>query len=480
MRSILFTLSILLITFVCKAQNISIRAIKAVGFGPVTKRIQNNGEFKVASSLSQLTTFDLNYDKPLAGGHKLIIDCSGAALAAGGTNEYATSGTFKTFNYTADILNKSFIISEDDGAGNKTPLVSFKFIKSVSAGVAPAGGGAPGGAVKLVPLADVASILCDYYDLKPAGLIKKDGSDKYVHIFFDQYGNNLIGTVPQGISNNQYIVHILYPGYSDRQDNIYYSVKQKTGSFSSALLYNNTGILNQVGNNFQGAEDKNYDKWHEQTFDLGIATDDLTFDIVATTIDDDGKAVTGILQTYTVKMSPVYHGTFDIGLINSTLANPTYSLVTSPTDPTSKVVKVADDGNRGIVTVMATCYTSPVILIEKALGKKIPNYKLTGRNFLDDHGFFERIYPTIGVSIGSKTLENLFFGLNWELARGLSIFGGGHWGKINTFRPQISGYVSGVTPVTQEQFDFYSNNKWDVGWAFGAKLDILLVTNLFK
>jgi len=170
-----------------------------------------------------------------------------------------------------------------------------------------------------------------------------------------------------------------------------------------------------------------------------------------------------------------------VGLINSNLNNPTFSLVQSPNSP-DKVVKETNSRPTGIVTVMATFYTSPVLLFEKIIGKKtgknVAAYKLTGRNFLDDHKFLERIYPTVGVSVSSKTFENLFFGLNWELARGLSVFGGGHWGKVNTF--EMPNYKAGVTPVTQEEFDFYTNKKWKLDWAYGVQLDILIITNLFK
>jgi hypothetical protein len=157
-------------------------------------------------------------------------------------------------------------------------------------------------------------------------------------------------------------------------------------------------------------------------------------------------------------------------------------MIKSPTNASEMLIKETDGGNRGVVTLMANFYTSPVILIEKLFEKKlkkhIPTYKLSGRNFLDDHKFYERIYPAIGVSISSRTFENLFFGLNWEIARGLSIYGGGHWGKINTFN--MPGYQSGVTPITQEQFDYYSNQKWEIKWAYGIKLDTMIITNLFK
>jgi hypothetical protein len=131
---------------------------------------------------------------------------------------------------------------------------------------------------------------------------------------------------------------------------------------------------------------------------------------------------------------------------------------------------------------MASFYVSPVVLLE-SLGRrysgrsKIPFYKLTGRNFLDDHKIYERFYPTVGVSLSSRVFENLFFGINWEVARGLAIFGGWHYGRVNTF--EMPGFEQSVTPVTQKEFDFYRNTRWKTSRAIGVKLDILIIRNLF-
>ena len=345
----------------------------------------------------------------------------------------------------------------------------------------------------LEPLSDYLGRMIADYEFTPLGWIQtqtaglsakqKRAQNNTTHLFFDEFGNSLLGTMPQGISNRQYIVHIIYKGFSDKQRTVTFSVKQKTGGFSSGLNINNAGISKQLPNNLQGNEEEGvFDQWKDELFPLGIATDDVVFDIVETTLNDDGKPVKVVLETQTLKMSPVFHASIDIGLINSRLNNPTYTLVDAPDGSANKVVKQTDRSPRGVVTLMATFYTSPVVLIEKLFEKRIkrriPDYKLTGRSFFDDHAFFERLYPTVGISVSSKSFENLFFGLNWEMARGLSIFGGGHWGKVNTF--EMPGLVPGSTLVTQTQFDYYSNTKWKVDWAYGVKLDISIFTNLFK
>ena len=309
---------------------------------------------------------------------------------------------------------------------------------------------------------------------KPYGYIDEDDADGYIHLFFDQYGNSLLSTIPQGISNAQYKVHIIYPISSKNPNKTSYSVKQTAGEFSSALLFNNTNILSQVGKLQSGDI---YDAFAQRTFILGTSTNDLTFDIVATTKGDDNKVSKTVLETYTIKMSPVFHGSFDVGFLQSNLPNPDYSLVQLPNSP-DMVVKETNRNPQGVVTIMASCYVSPVVLLEKLFKlKKFRQYQLTGRSFLDDHKFYERIYPTIGVGINNKALENFYYGFNWEIARGFCVFGGWHTGKVNTF--EMPGYQANVTPVTADQFEFYKNTKWKTSTAFGVKLDIMIVRNLF-
>jgi hypothetical protein len=282
-----------------------------------------------------------------------------------------------------------------------------------------------------------------------------------------------LSTVPQGISNAQYVVHIIYPFTNNDPNAISYTVKQKSGSYSSALLFNNTGIKDN--NPFKPQSGTRYDGISERIFLLGTSTDDLSFDIKTST--QNSPSTKTVLENYTIKMAPVYHGSFDIGLLRTNLSNPTYELTTLP-GTTDKVVKLTNDSPKGVVTLMASFYTSPIILLEKAFGrKKIPYYKLTGRNFLDDHKFYERIYPTIGVGINDKSFENIFYGFNWEIARGLSIFGGWHYGKVNTF--EKPNFTPNATTVTDEEFTFYKNTKWTTSSSFGIKVDLLIITNLF-
>ena len=317
--------------------------------------------------------------------------------------------------------------------------------------------------------------------ITPFGFIDPKDKNNIIHIFFDQYGTNLLGTIPQGVANAQYMVHIIYQEDLIKQNNITYSVRIISGGFNSSIqIYNNISKLSLSklqSKNKDATEETQATMLGEKTFLLLTSTEDLSFEIIATT-EADNKLNKNVLETYTIKMSPTYNASFDVGLLKTDLSNPNFSMVKDATS-TFQVLKKSDDGSRGVAAIMATFYTSPVVLIEKYLmNKNFPFYKLTGRNFLDDHTIWERIYPAIGVSLNSSTFQNIFYGFNWEIARGLSIFYGWHYGKVNVF--EMPDLTEGVTPITQSQFDLYSKTKWKTAECFGVKADIMIISNLFQ
>jgi hypothetical protein len=413
----------------------------------------------------------LSIKAPLNAGEKLAV------VVAGVTQTYTkTDNSLQELDFGKNIIGQEIVVKHLDNSAAAAEIVAdtkkFKIINDLDpVAVVPP----PSGATVCISC-KINDFIVQYKNAledKPFGLY--DGSTNTVHLFFDYFGNSLLSTVPQGISNAHYQIHIVYPFYISDPDPISYSVKQKTGSFNSSLNFNNASIRTDLANSIilkQAGKDP--DGITERIFSLGIATDDLSFDIVSSSIAT--KKV--VLESYTIKMSPVYHGSFDVGLLKTNLANPAFNLVTAPNN-SDLVVKETDGSSKGVATIMASFYTSPIILLENLIGKKknVPLYKLTGRSFLDDHKFYERIYPTIGVSISSKSFENIFYGFNFELARGLNVFGGWNYGKVNVFK--MPGYIEGTTIVNQQQFDFYKNTEWKTSTAFGIKVDALIIKTLF-
>jgi hypothetical protein len=443
------------------------------------KNASNN--ISIASNASPILSINLNVSN-LPSGHHLNINPTSSITVKSGSPITQSGSAIVIFS--GNIINQQISIVEQDASNSVVSggvNLDFKLSNNGSNnGGANDISGTANNKTSFLPsieqfIAQNFSTLSE----TPFGLIDPNEKNTIINLFFDQYGNSLLGAIPQGIANAQYRVHIIYPFNSNDPDKISYSVKQKTGSFSSALVFNNAGLIQTLTNNTNfHAGTTTPDAIGERVFLLGTATDDLTFDIVAASTSDDNKILKNVLETYTIKMSSVYHGSFDVGLLKTNLSNPTFTLVNDPTGAYN-VVKKTDESPKGIVTIMASFYTSPIVLFEKyILKKKIPYYKLTGRNLLDDHKIYERFYPTIGVSINSKSFQNLFYGVNWEIARGLCLFYGWHYGKVNVF--EMPNYIDGTTPVTQQQFDFYSNTKWKTSTAFGVKVDILIIKNLFQ
>jgi hypothetical protein len=317
------------------------------------------------------------------------------------------------------------------------------------------------------------------------GLVLKGGNSqflgrKYVHIFLDQFGNSWSGTIPQGIADRQYVVHVVY--LTGIQNNIViFDVKKKKGSFNPALNYLNADIRKTDTTKTVSVRLKDY-TWVHREFLVGTSTTDIEFELTKTTIaigSEPYKYKNESVGTYTIQMTPVYHGSFNVGFVNTNLANPTYALVENPANTDEKVVKRSEDGKRAVITAMATAYTSIPIVIEKLLGADIPWNKTYSRNFLDDHRFFERIYPAIGVGFTDKTLENIFYGVDWEVTRGLGLFIGWHRGKINVYNG-ATDFIFGETVTSESEFNLKSDRNWKTDFAIGVNIDPLVVTRLLS
>lgn len=321
------------------------------------------------------------------------------------------------------------------------------------------------------------------------GLVVKSGNTLYkgkqfVHIFLDQYGNSIYGTMPQGIADRQYVVHVIYQT-GINTDLAIFDIKKTKGNFNPALNYLNSEIGKSSATSGKTDSTKNTSNytWVHKEFLLGTSTTDVEFDLTKTTIANVEKPYdykNDKISSYAINMTPTYHGSFNVGFVNSSLENPTYQLVENPLNSSEKVVKRTNTGNRGVTTLMATIYTSPIVLIERLFNKDIPWNKTYGRNFLDDHKIYERLYPVIGVGFTDKSLENVFYGLNWEVTRGAGIFFGWHWGKVNTYKT-TSGFEFEKTPTTQAEFDLNTNQQWKTSsLCVGVNIDPSLILRLFN
>lgn len=329
-----------------------------------------------------------------------------------------------------------------------------------------------------------------YPDLKPTqyGLelpatctVSDFCGSRYTHLFFDQYGNSLCSVVPQGIPGRQYVVHVVYLQSTD-SETMDFLVNQTAGEYLDSYVLRNAGNLDSMtatltSRNASTKHSGSQFCWTESVTSLNTSTTDIQIEISGIVYQQGLESVDNsvLIATRGIHMTPIYHGSLDIGIVSSFLSDPEYSLVMQ-TDSVG-LLRITDDGNRGLVTVMATMYSSPVVWIQSLFDKEIPSYKLYGRNFLDDHAWYQRFYPTIGLEVSSSALESFLGGLSFEFARGGNLFGGVHYGKVSRMNlPE--GFIEGQTPISEEEFNLLLEEEWDIGFAFGLSLDIGVITKL--
>lgn len=310
----------------------------------------------------------------------------------------------------------------------------------------------------------------------------KYGGNNFVHIFLDGYGNPILRAIPQGSPEKTYVIHVVTSIPEVNYNNIRYNIKQTAGGIDDILLFRNSGKLD-------GYKQQNVTSYVPYHYEIALteSNKNIVFEVNRGLVNGANLTNTK-LSTHTIPIK-VYHGSFDIGLISSELENPSYSFIASADDETTGRIKRSDMGNRGIVTTMATFYASPVVFLEKFLFKpkdkngnkiEIPNYKLTGRNFVSDHKIYERIYPTVGLSINETALENIFYGFNFEAVRGASLFVGWHHGRVNTFNNPTDDFSFNETVISKGDFDINTDKKWKTDFAIGVNLDILVILNLLQ
>jgi hypothetical protein len=455
------------------------------------------GNSVIHQSLTPITSFDFRVNGAAAGAQYNIF------LNGANAIQYTPGPNLQTIAWPgiADLRGQNISVQLVGGAAGNVLTIQF----STAIGGAAGGGGAPVTQVRIKPgtpateesyikkfVSDKNMVKTQFgmQILSPtSSMFTQYTGKRYVHIFFDQYGNSVLGTVPQGISNLQYVVHVIYLTPSANMDAIRYVINQTSGEYNDAAIYRNTGILDslkmfQFRSGPAAAAGNVIDfEFTSKEILFSTSTTNISFSISRLKVEDirTYQTTTTALGTYTIKMAPVYAGSFDIGLISTRLENPNFTLVNSPANAASKVVKKDNTGSRGVVSVMATLYVSPFTILKSLINDgNVPWYKLTGRSFLDYNGnILERVFPSFGVGFTDKTFENLFFGANIEVARGGSVFVGYHYGKINTFDAP-DNFEFGTTEITEDEFNLRKSAKWKGAFAIGANVDLRIILNLFR
>lgn len=403
---------------------------------------------------------------------------------------FVTDGTFKDVLFLNDIRGKSIAILDENNAVQQT----FVLAKPTVPQTPPAGETNPS---FILPPQSASQYISSF--LYPNQLVDVSGvglrilqnspntrysGHQYIHLFFDQNGNTLLRSIPIGISRAEYVVHIIYLVPTDNPQSVDFKINQNFATVEEGVVIRSDGSLNN-SIRLQGASGSVMKfEWRHFEMALTGSSSDIKFDIVKNSFELKGGVLEPsepkIVSTRIIKMQRIYHGSVDVGILETRLSNPTYSLVNSDIDASQKVVKQTNEGRRTFASAMYTFYISPIILLEKILSpKSVRNYKLEGRNFVDDHRIYERIYPAIGIGLNDRLLDNIFLGGKWEFSRGGSVFLGYHKGKVNRLEVD-NQFKYSESYISQASFDLKTKTKWEDSFCMGLNLDIRIITNLFQ
>lgn len=333
---------------------------------------------------------------------------------------------------------------------------------------------------------DIGNIIEKVSSANNLNYISNYTGENYIHLFFDQNGNSIISSIPIGISRANYVVHIVYLAPENNLSLIDYSINQSLADINEGVIIRGEGSLGNNLNLHSGSGTTSTKLvWKHSELLLTGSSNDIKFDIVRNIYQlNNGQfsiSNTNTVASRIIKIKKTYHGSLDVGIISTNLENPTFSLVNSPIDQNLKVVNRKDGGNRVLASAMYTFYVSPVILIQRYIlgDKSIKNYQLEGRNFVEDHEIYQRIYPTFGIGLSDRLLDNIFGGFKWEFVRGGSIFVGYNWSKVNVLNVD-SDFEYGNTTITQESYDLKTDRRFRRDFCFGLNLDTRIIFNLFQ
>ena len=148
-------------------------------------------------------------------------------------------------------------------------------------------------------------------------------------------------------------------------------------------------------------------------------------------------------NTLEIRSAPVYAIRFGTGVVVSGLRDPSFKTADDPNNSKKKTILVDDEGQNQVL---------PAIFVHHYWGRRSPLLKATP---------FERFVPTLSLGIPlakADVLQQVLFGLDWELMPGLDLNLGAHWGKVNALN---SGYRVGgpeipstldVTTIQKKRF----------------------------
>lgn len=176
-----------------------------------------------------------------------------------------------------------------------------------------------------------------------------------------------------------------------------------------------------------------------------------------------------------VRINKLYNVAFGASFICTDLEKPSFDVF--PLAGNNNTINKTNRGSRTLATFNVIYYWKPTV--DWVLGNLKNNSNITrGRDVLKEATFWERLNPTFGVAINSEWRENLFFGGNFEFARGGSFTFGWHYGRVQELADK--NFILGTTIYNGTKEDIKLSDTWKWGYFFGITLDTRLFNMLIS
>lgn len=273
-----------------------------------------------------------------------------------------------------------------------------------------------------------------------------------IYLFFDERGEH-IRRMPVNVdADDIFTIFIRVPKGVETK----YSVTVTEGEYSPSDL------------TLRGAEDirdavakavaKMEISWTYVRYEFGP----YTTDYFKFTINFKKDEETQILKPHKIKINKLYHAGFGVSFLKTELENPSFD--TAPLTDTTNTIIALDEGKRSIITVNVIWYWR-IFHWDFWKGSALTE----GRDILKELPWYDRIYPTFGVSLDGKFRENFFYGFVYEFARGANITYGWHYGKVRRLADE--GFKIGEDVFTGSKEDVKTTNKWETKPFVGLNVD---------
>jgi hypothetical protein len=294
-------------------------------------------------------------------------------------------------------------------------------------------------------------------EISRLGLRSKDGvlidTEQVVHVFIDHYGKLYGNSVPTSSKEEyRYQLHVITSNCHVDKFNFSFSY---TGSYEPEFnVYNTFETEKKVTP--QSAKELKYLSLDYAV--IGPFTGQFTLKLDREDAPQGTNRKT-LLDTK-VNVAKRYYVSIAAGLFGSGLRNPSSieKFALAPGDTTL----VADDYNRvrGVFTVVATFYPAGRSFLFPPKGSVIGPERL---------GFI------VGAQLNDKLEENFFGGLSFDVARGLSLTTGLHFGRRN----YVVGHQDFEFGTDKFEGELKIKKEWAAGLFVGVIVDARVVGQLF-